>query len=157
MSAEDEFVSYLVGEKEYREVVGKLLVHRIAQVFKELGFETRIFRVNANGVDIQVYKDSELVIVGEVLNWCCRSNLPEERKDRIVNNLLKFECHRVLICTPFENTAVLSDLPEKSPVVLDEGEYFVVGDNRAMTETELYQTQSFGKVRHERLVGKVLF
>ena len=88
-----------IEKTRYLQCVGRLLPHRISQVFKELGFETWINSRQGNDIDLKVYLGDELIIVGEILNWSIYSKLSYKRKENIINNLSKYDCKKVLIYT----------------------------------------------------------
>lgn len=106
---------YPIERTRYTQSVGRLLPHRISQIFQELGFETWISQGQSNGVDLKVYDTKDhLILVAEVFNWSSYSSLAENRKNNIINNLSEFKCKRLLIYTCFENENCLSDLSNHS-------------------------------------------
>ena len=91
--------------------VGSLLQHRIGQIVKELGFKTKVAKVEANDVDIEVYDEEDnLILVGEILNWSPYSYLNNRRKNEIIRNLSRYSCRRVLIHAALEGDHLLDDL-----------------------------------------------
>lgn len=102
---------YPLAIREYLQSTGKLLEHRVSQVFQELGFQTWIAYGQSNGVDL-VVKDREgnLVLVAEILNWCPYSELSHDRKRGIISNLTEYNCSRLLIYTTSKNESYLLDL-----------------------------------------------
>ncbi|MEM3458528.1 MAG: hypothetical protein QXN36_02740 [Candidatus Bathyarchaeia archaeon] len=99
---------YPIDKSRYYQSVGKLLPHRIGQILQELGFGSWIAQGQSNDVDLKVFDDEgNLIIVAEILNWSSRSELSENRKNRIIKNLLHYNCKRLLIYTTLENEQVL--------------------------------------------------
>jgi len=101
---------YPVEETRYKQSVGKLLPHRLSQISRELGFETEIAKGQSNGVDIKIYQNRRLVLVGEVLNWSLESSLNIPRKNSIIDNFSRYTCKKVSIYTCLENESTLLDL-----------------------------------------------
>src|SRR4030042_4620751 len=99
-----------IERSRYYQSVGRLLPHRIGQIFQELGFETKICLGQSNGVDLVVFKADELVLVAEIVNWSLPSEMAYKRKSEIISNLSEYSCKRVLIYTAFENENILRDL-----------------------------------------------
>jgi hypothetical protein len=107
----DNSSRYPVSQKEYTQKTGRLLAHRIGQILQQLGYRTWICKGQKNGVDLKVYDlNGNLILVAEILNWSCRSNLPEERKAWIIENLSEYPCNKLLIYTAVENEGMLDDL-----------------------------------------------
>jgi len=101
---------YPIKRTSYTQSVGKLLPHRIGQIFQEEGFTSWIAQGQENDVDLKVFDDEgNLVIVGEILNWSKVSLLSEKRKNCIIRNLTAYNCKKVLIYTIFENEYTLED------------------------------------------------
>ena len=100
-----------IGRERYIQRSGKLLEHRLGQIFQELGFGTEIAKGQENGLDIRVFQNRSLVIAGEICNWSVRSSLNLKRKDNIINNLTGYSCKKVLFYTCLENEVTLADLP----------------------------------------------
>ncbi len=101
------------GMPEYLQKTGRLLPHRIGQILEQLGFKTWINPKQNNGVDIKVWDNEQLVLVGEILNWSPYTRLSENRVQHITDNLLDAaydNCERVLIYTAMENEYALEDL-----------------------------------------------
>jgi len=104
---------YPIKRTSYTQSVGKLLPHRISQIFQELGFKTWINSGQTNGVDLKVYDNgNNLLLVAEILNWSIGSLLSEKRKNCIIENLLCHNCKKVLIYTNFENEDTLENFSE---------------------------------------------
>lgn len=108
--SEDFERRYPINRTRYTQAVGKLLAHRISQVFKDLGFETRLNCGQSNGVDLEVYYKNLRILAAEVLNWSIGSFLSNKRKNWIIRNLTSYKgCYKVLIYTVFKNEYVLED------------------------------------------------
>ena len=108
---EDFEKRYPVKRHQYTQSVGKLLPHRISQVFRELGFETWLNPGQTNGVDLKAYDNEDnLVLVAEILNWSVGSLISDKRKTCIIENLEFYDCEEVVICTRFDNDYKLDDL-----------------------------------------------
>lgn len=103
-------------KREYLQSIGRLLPHRIGQILKELNFtKDDGYRIwmnpkQGNDVDLKVWHNNALILVGEILNWCVKSWLSKKRKSWIIKNLSKYNCWRVLIYTTFSNEYLLEDL-----------------------------------------------
>ena len=103
---------YPVKRHQYTQSVGKLLPHRISQVFRELGFKTWLNPGQTNGVDLKAYDNEDnLVLVAEILNWSVGSLISDKRKVCIIENLEFYNCRKVVICTRFDNDYRVDDLP----------------------------------------------
>jgi hypothetical protein len=100
-----------IERKKYIQSVGKLLEHRLGQIFQELGFETEIAKGQGNGLDIKVFRGNSLIIVGEVFNRSVRSSLSKKNKAGIIRNLSSYGCEKVLIYTCLQNKSILEDFP----------------------------------------------
>lgn len=106
-------MKYPIDLKRYLQCTGKLLEHRIGQIFQELEFETQISKGQSNGVDLIVKdKEGKLVLVAEILNWCPYSELSPKRKKKIIFNLTQHECRKLLIYATLENESYLRDLSD---------------------------------------------
>lgn len=89
---------------KYTKTVGKLLPTILEEIFTELGFRVKVNPQQANGVDLEVFLEDNLVLVAEVLNWSIASRLTNKRKGNIIKNLNEFNCNKVLIHTvPLSN------------------------------------------------------
>ncbi len=88
---------YPCERQRYNKIVGKLLPRRLAVIFSSLGFEVTVNPVEGNGVDLWICRNNELVLVAEVLNWSVRSRLSNKRKRKILDNLSRYECNRLLV------------------------------------------------------------
>jgi len=84
---------------KYTERVGELLPNILGKIFRELGFEVWVNPQQVNGVDLKVCRESNPVIVAEVLNWSIRSRLTLRRRDCIIENLNRFVCKKLLVHT----------------------------------------------------------
>jgi hypothetical protein len=90
--------------------IGALLQHRIGQILKDLGFRTKIAKVESNGVDLEVYDvENNLVLVGEIINWSPYSYLSIPRRNRIIDNLSQYHCRKVLIYAAMKGEDLLDD------------------------------------------------
>jgi hypothetical protein len=93
------FRRYPVKRTVYIQSIGRLLPHRISQIFEELGFETWINPKQGNDMDLKVFLGQKLIIVAEILNWSIGSKLSQKRKNCIIKNLSKYHCEKLLIYT----------------------------------------------------------
>jgi len=92
---------------------GRLLAHRLGQLFIELDYESWICIGQNKGVDLKVYDSKgSMFLVAEILNWSVKTNLTETRKNKIIKNLLGYNCDRVLIYTTMGNEYYLDDLEQ---------------------------------------------
>jgi hypothetical protein len=104
------------NKREYLQSVGRLSPHRIGQILKELnliedyGYRVWINPNQGNDVDLKVWYNNSLILVGEILNWSAKSWLSKKRKSWIIKNLLEYDCLRILIYTTFSNENLLEDL-----------------------------------------------
>ena len=78
---------YPVPRMEYNKVVGKTRVENIAFILEHLGFAVVIKQPENHDVDVWVYRDDNLVLVIEVLNWRKRDYLDYPRTMAIIRNL----------------------------------------------------------------------
>jgi len=102
---------YPIDQRLYTKCVGSLLQHRVGQILKDLGYRTEVPRVESNGVDLKVYnRESNLILVGEVINWSYRSYSDKKRKKRIIGNLSQYPCRRLLIYSTMGKEFLLEDL-----------------------------------------------
>ena len=62
-------MSYPVERTEYCKVVGKTRVENIAGILEHFGFAVVTKEPENHDVDIWVYRDNNLVLIIEVLNW----------------------------------------------------------------------------------------
>lgn len=60
---------YPVKRTKYCKTVGKIRVENIAEILQNLGFSVTIRNPESHGVDVWVFKEGNLVLVIEVLNW----------------------------------------------------------------------------------------
>jgi Holliday junction resolvase len=60
---------YPVKRTEYCKIVGETRVNNISKILKNLGFNVDVRKIENDDVDILVYKNDELVLVIEILNW----------------------------------------------------------------------------------------
>jgi hypothetical protein len=97
---------YPIKRTRYTQSVGKLLPHRISQIFQELGFKTWINSGQGNDIDIKVFIGDKLIIVAEILNWSVGSMLSEKRKNSIIDNLSKYDCIKLLIYTVLDDNSL---------------------------------------------------
>jgi len=89
-------------------------MHRIGQLFAELGYCTWISKGQSTGLDLKVWDcENNLVIVAEILNWGPDTNLNGERKRKIIDNLSGYECNKLLIYTNMNNEYTLDGLGSK--------------------------------------------
>ena len=96
---------YPVEKSRSYQCVGRLLPHRIGQIFHELGFKTWVNPKQGNDIDLKVFLGNKLTIAIEALNWSVGSVLSEKRKNNIIKNLTKYNCKRLLIYTVLNKNA----------------------------------------------------
>lgn len=99
---------YPVKRAVYMQTVGRLLPRRISQILKEINPDYTIW-INpnqGNGIDLKVWYNNDLIIVGEILNWSIKSRLAEKRRENMISNLHEFPCRKLLICTTLEDNHV---------------------------------------------------
>jgi hypothetical protein len=95
----------------YGKCVGSLLQHRIGQILQELGFKTKIVKVEGNDADVVVYDGKDHpILAGEILNWSTGSYMNDRRKNGIIHNLSPYSCRKVLICGAPKEEPLLDDL-----------------------------------------------
>lgn len=118
---------YPIERSRYFQSVGRLLVHRIGQILKELGCTNEngywigVIMDQRNGVDLRLWHYGVLVLAAEIANWSIRSKIAERRKRSIIHNLTECNCSRVFIHTPFENEHLLEDLEQHGIATLNIG------------------------------------
>lgn len=97
------------NKRRYLQSLGRLLPHRIGQIFQELGFRCWIAKGQSNDVDLKLYDDKDnLLLVGEILNWSSHSELSGKRQNWIIDNLSHYNCNRLLMYTTLENESALN-------------------------------------------------
>jgi hypothetical protein len=102
---------YPIDQRLYTKCVGSLLQHRVGQILKDLGYRTKVARVESNGVDLKVYKEeSNLILVGEIINWSCCSYPNKKRKKGIIRNLSQYPCRKLLIYSTMGKEFLLESL-----------------------------------------------
>jgi hypothetical protein len=106
----EEIDRYPVKSFTYFQSIGRLLEHRLGQIFQELGYQTTISKGQSNGVDLKVYNQRELLLVAEVLNFSVYSELSDKRKNSIVTNLSEYNCRKLLIYSCMANENIINDL-----------------------------------------------
>jgi hypothetical protein len=107
----DNSSRYPVPMKEYTQKTGRLLAHRLGQISQQLGYTSWICKGQKNGVDLKLFdQDNNLILVAEILNWSCYTELSSERKNWIIKTLSQHSCNRLLIYTTMENENMLNGL-----------------------------------------------
>jgi hypothetical protein len=101
---------YPIQRSRYFQSVGRLLEHRLGQIFQELGYQTWICPGQSNGVDIIVFNENDLILVAEVLNFSICTYLSNKRKKSIISNLSEYSDRRLLIYSCLANENILDDL-----------------------------------------------
>lgn len=105
-----EHLRFPCKQNEYARNVGWLLPTILEGIFNELGFEAYANPIQTNGVDLEVYFRSNLILVAEILNWSISSRLYNKRKLRIIRDLNEFNCKSLFIHTvPLPNLNVVRD------------------------------------------------
>jgi hypothetical protein len=95
----------------YFQKTGRLLVHRLSQLFTQMGFSTEVCLGQDNGVDLKVFdSNNKLVLVAEVFNWSPHSSLNLKRKGCVIKNLTDYKCLRVLFYTSMDYEPLVNDL-----------------------------------------------
>ena len=84
---------------EYARTVGELLPTILTEILLDLRFNVIVKSQRANGVDMKIYFGDSLFAVAEVLNWSIGSRLTVKRRDKIIENLNEFSCHKILVHT----------------------------------------------------------
>jgi len=97
---------YPVRRTIYMQTVGRLLPRRVSQILKELGFKVWINPSQGNNIDLKVWNDDNLIIVGEILNWSIGSKLAEKRLNKMISNLNNFDCRKLLVYTTLDQASV---------------------------------------------------
>ena len=110
-----------IDRREYFNYVGRLLPHRLGQIFKELGYQSSIAKGQSNGVDLIVYDNNEPILVAEIINFSVYSSLGNYRKSRIIQNLSEYSCKRLLIYSCIEDEGILKDLGHQEILTLKIG------------------------------------
>lgn len=120
MSSKYDQRKYPVRRQVYMQTTGKLLPRRLSQILKELGFKIWINPKQGNNVDLKVWINDELILVGEILNWSIGSLLSERRLEKMISNLNEYECRKVVIYTVLDQKS-LSNFIESAIDVLEIG------------------------------------
>jgi len=97
---------YPVKRTLYMQTVGRLLPRRISQILRELGFKVWINPNQGNNIDIKVWSNNTLIIVGEILNWSIGSKLAEKRLNKMISNLNNYDCRKLLVYTTLDQASV---------------------------------------------------
>lgn len=90
---------YPVERTVYVQTTGRLLPRRISQILRELNFKVWINPKQGNDIDIKVWQNDTLIIAGEILNWSIHSILSKKRLRKMISNLKKFNCRKLVIYT----------------------------------------------------------
>lgn len=107
----DNSSRYPIPKNEYNQKTGRLLAHRIGQIFEKLGYKSWICKGQKNGVDLRVYdRADKLILVAEIINWSCRSGMPEKRKGWIIQTLSEYSVNKLFIYTAIANEDILETL-----------------------------------------------
>ena len=88
------------------QTVGRLLPRRISQILRELGYNVWINPNQGNNIDLKVWSNNNLIIVGEILNWSIGSKLAEKRLNKMISNLNNFDCRKLLVYTTLDQASV---------------------------------------------------
>ena len=86
--AQAELRRFPCKQMVYTKYVGKLLPNILEEVFNELGFRVKVNHQQANGVDLEVFLENNLILVAEVLNWSIGSRLTNKRKNNYISSIL---------------------------------------------------------------------
>lgn len=98
-NAQREQYRFPCEESEYKKIVGRLLPDILEEIFTELGFEVTVNHQQANGVDLEIFQEDNLILVAEVVNWSIGSRLTHKRKNSYIRNLSEYDCNKVFIYT----------------------------------------------------------
>ena len=88
------------------QTVGRLLPRRISQILRELGYNVWINPNQGNNIDLKVWSNNNLIIVGEILNWSIGSKLAEKRLNKMISNLNNFDCRKLLVYTTLDQASI---------------------------------------------------
>ena len=103
-NAQREQYRFPCEESEYKKIVGRLLPDILEEILTELGFEVTVNHQQANGVDLEIFQENNLILVAEVVNWSIGSRLTHKRKNSYIKNLSEYDCNKVFIYTvPLSN------------------------------------------------------
>ena len=111
---------YPVKRQVYMQTTGKLLPRRISQILRELGLKVWINPKQGNDIDLKVWYNDELILVGEIQNWSIGSLLSERRRNKMISNLNEYGCRRVVIYTTLDQKS-LTKFSENGIDVLEIG------------------------------------
>jgi len=87
----------------YNMHVGNTRVKNIRGFLEDLGFSVHTFPPRAPGVDVQVYKQNQLVLVIEVTNWRISCYTSTEKLNSMNTAFRKFECKKLLMASFEDN------------------------------------------------------
>ena len=77
---------YPVKRSEYCKIVGETRVNNISKILKDLGFNVVVRKVEDDDADILVYRNNDLILVIEVLNWRENVYMDYNRVKSIIQN-----------------------------------------------------------------------
>jgi Holliday junction resolvase len=77
---------YPVKRTEYCKIVGETRVNNISKILKDLGFNVVVRKVEDDDADILVYRNNDLILVIEVLNWRENVYMDYNRVKSIIQN-----------------------------------------------------------------------
>jgi len=90
---------YPVERTIYVQTTGRLLPRRISQLLQELGYKVWINPKQGNDVDLKTWYENELILVSEILNWSIGSKISKKRLRKMISNMKKYNCKKLLIYT----------------------------------------------------------
>jgi len=96
-------MDYPVNSMLYKKIIGKTRVINLASIFQDLGFSVSFGPVEANDVDLLLYKDDILVSVFEITNYRFLSYLSIGNLNRYFTNLRKYDVVRILVISFIDN------------------------------------------------------
>jgi hypothetical protein len=124
----ENYQRYPVEMELYLRCAGQLLPDLIASILEELGFRVWVNKGKANGVDLKIFDEDNLLFVAEVVNWSPFSYMSIKRKNSIVSNLERYNCGRIFVFTTMKNEDMLDDFAGRGISTIKIGYQLLPGD-----------------------------
>lgn len=97
---------YPVERTVYMQTTGRLLPRRISQILRMLGFSVWTNPSQGNDIDMKVWHNDRLILAVEILNWSIGSNMSDKRLRKMISNLNKYNCRKLLIYTTLDEKSL---------------------------------------------------
>lgn len=90
---------YPVQAKRYTKIVGDILPEVLKLILEDKGYFVDMNWAFQNGVDMSIFNNNTLILVGEIFNVWKKSYILSRRAEGYIRNLRKYDCNRVIICS----------------------------------------------------------